>query len=143
MIALPDVNILIALAWSNHPHYDAAHDWFAANAHAGWATCVLTQSGFLRLSLNPQIVGVAIDCPAAVQLLEGLVAHPQHRFENVGPSLTGPQFDELAVRITGYRQVSDATLLHIARVHGMQLVTFDKAVSTLCPWDENVSLLHP
>ena len=66
MIALPDINVLLALAWSNHAHHDAAHRWFARDATAGWATCLLTQTGFLRLSLNPQVIGVAIDCQAAV-----------------------------------------------------------------------------
>ena len=31
MIALPDVNVLIALAWPNHVHHDAARSWFATN----------------------------------------------------------------------------------------------------------------
>ena len=141
MIGLPDVNVLIALSWSNHPHHDAAHDWFAANADSGWATCALTQSAFLRLSLNPQIVGVAIDCHAALQLLASLTAHPRHQFEGVSPALTEASFDELAARIAGYRQVSDATLLHIAKVHGLKLVTFDRAISNLSPWDEHVELI--
>lgn len=49
MIALPDINVLLALAWSNHPHHDAAHRWFSRDAAAGWATCGFTQTGFLRL----------------------------------------------------------------------------------------------
>jgi uncharacterized protein len=50
LIALPDINVLLALAWSNHAHHDAAHRWFARDATAGWATCVLTQTGFLPYS---------------------------------------------------------------------------------------------
>jgi uncharacterized protein len=66
LIALLDVNVLLSLAWSNHLHHQAAHDWFARNASADWATCLFTQVGFLRLSLNPTIVGTKIDCAAAV-----------------------------------------------------------------------------
>ena len=79
MIALPDINVLRALAWSNHPHHDAAHRWFARDAAAGWATCLFTQTGFLRLSLNPQIVGVAIDCQAdksGVEFYPGEIGKP-------------------------------------------------------------------
>ena len=43
MIALPDVNTLIALAWPNHVHHDAARSWFVANRAAGWATCTLAE----------------------------------------------------------------------------------------------------
>ena len=141
MIALPDVNLLIALAWSNHPYHEAAHRWFSQFSAAGWATCLLTQAGFLRLSLNPQVVGVSIDCTAALALLTGLVGHPHHQYMETAPSLTAVPFADLASRIMGYRQVTDATLLHLARTHGAKLVTFDKPVAAICPWPENLELL--
>jgi hypothetical protein len=56
---------LLSLAWSNHPHHNAAHAWFTQNASGGWATCLLTQIGLLRLSLNPQIVGIALSSQPA------------------------------------------------------------------------------
>jgi len=141
LISLPDVNVLLALVWSNHPHHDTAHEWFGREAASGWATCLLTQSAFLRLSLNPRIVGVAVDSSTAIRLLSGVVSHPHHKFVDVAPALTGTPFDELVSRIVGYRQVSDATLLHLARAHGLKLVTLDQAVAAICPWNENLLLL--
>lgn len=41
MIRLLDVNVLIALAWPNHVHHDAAGSWFARLRRTGWATCAL------------------------------------------------------------------------------------------------------
>jgi hypothetical protein len=143
VIALPDVNVLMALTWSNHPHHDRAHRWFALSAADGWATCLLTQTGFLRLSLNPQVVGVSINCAAALALLAGLVAHPDHRYLETGASVTAGPFVDLASRITGYRQVTDATLLHLARTHGARLVTFDRPVGAICPWGESLETLNP
>jgi toxin-antitoxin system PIN domain toxin len=143
LIALPDINVLLALAWSNHAHHDAAHRWFARDATAGWTTCLLTQTGFLRLSLNPQVVGVSIDCQAAVHLLHSLVAHPHHQYTATAPALTTPPFDTLIPKIIGYRRVSDATLLYLARVSGLKLVTFDQPVATICPWPEHLELLVP
>jgi toxin-antitoxin system PIN domain toxin len=143
LIVLPDINVLLALAWSNYPHHKAAHRWFARDATAGWATCLLTQTGFLRLSLNQQIVGVSIDSQAAVHLLHGLVAHPHHQYTEIAPALTTSLFDELVPKIIGYRQVSDATLLHLARVNGLKLVTFDRPVAAVCPWPEHLELLTP
>jgi predicted nucleic acid-binding protein len=101
LTSLPDVNVLIALSWTNHPHHDAAHRWFAKDGHLGWATCLLTQSGFLRLSLNGHVVGVSIGCAAAVSLLQGLVGHAQHQFVELAPGLTAKPFDDLISRITG------------------------------------------
>jgi hypothetical protein len=102
----------------------------------------LTQTGFVRLSLNRQVVGVSIDCQAA-HLLRSLVAHPHHQYTEIAPALTTTLFDELVPKIIGYRQVSDATLLHLARVGGLKLVTFARPVAAVCPWSEHLELLTP
>lgn len=143
MIALPDVNVLLALAWANHMHHDAAHRWFATTSGGGWATNLFTQSGFVRLSLNPQVVGISIDCVTALKLLKGLVERPEHLFLDSCSPLTATSFGELASRIRGYRQTPDAILLHDARVHQAKLVTFDQGVSSISPWPENVECLSP
>lgn len=141
MIALPDINVLLALAWSNHSHHDAAHAWFGEAAAGGWATCVLTQSGFLRLSMNPQIVGVALDFGTARGLLAQLAEHADHRYLDRAPALEGEVFEAIGARVRGYRQISDATLVYFARMHGLQVVTFDQALASICPWPESVLVL--
>lgn len=52
-----------------------------------------------------------------------------------------PDVNVLVVKLTGYRQVPDATLLNVARAHGRKLITFDKAIATICPWSETLELL--
>ena len=91
--------------------------------------------------MNPQIVGAAIDCPTACSLLGQLAAHSQHRYYDIAPPLEGRTFVDICTRIRGYRQVSDATLAFLARVHELKLVTFDQAVESVCPWKENLLLL--
>ncbi|MEP7352122.1 MAG: VapC toxin family PIN domain ribonuclease, partial [Acidobacteriota bacterium] len=49
-VALLDVNVLIALLWPDHVHRTPAREWFLPNRHAGWATCAITESGFVRIS---------------------------------------------------------------------------------------------
>ena len=49
MIALLDVNVLVALAWLNHVHHRAARVWFRSQRDLGWATCPTTQNGFIIL----------------------------------------------------------------------------------------------
>ena len=141
MISLPDVNVLLALVWGNHPHHEAAHQWFADASAAGWATCLLTQSGFLRLSLNRQVVKTTIDRREAVELLEAIVAHPRHEYYSSAPPLTETPFTQLARKIAGYRQVTDATLLHIAKTHGLKLVTFDQPAASIALREEDVEIL--
>jgi hypothetical protein len=36
-----DVNLLIALAWPNHPQHARAHAWFAKERAKGWRTCMV------------------------------------------------------------------------------------------------------
>src|SRR5687767_1381495 len=76
--ALLDINVLIALAWPNHEHHDRAHRWFAAHAIGGWATCPLTQCGFVRISSNPKIIPQAASPTDALELLKRMMAHPNH-----------------------------------------------------------------
>ena len=141
MIALPDVNVLLALAWANHVHHDAAHDWFGRAAADGWATCLLTQSGFLRLSMNPHVVQVAIDCRTARNLLAGVTAHPSHQFASEAHALTADGFDPIAELISGYRQMTDATLFFFAHAHSLKLVTFDRAMLAVSPWPDSLEIL--
>jgi len=75
-----DVNMLIALAWPSHIHHGPAHAWFAANAVRGWATCPLTQCGFVRISSNPGIIPEAVTPQAALDLLRQIVANKHHAF---------------------------------------------------------------
>ena len=55
--ALLDVNVLVALFDPDHIHHDLAHDWFADNRSQGWATCPLTENGFVRVLANPAYGG--------------------------------------------------------------------------------------
>lgn len=47
---LLDVNLLVALAFPAHVSHEAAHSWFHQEPDRLWATCHLTQAGFLRNS---------------------------------------------------------------------------------------------
>jgi uncharacterized protein len=136
------VNLLLALGWQNHPQHQVARAWFAKEAVAGWATCLHTQAGFLRLSMNPHIVGVSIHVNAAMVLLSGLTAHPSHRFAEMTQSLTSEGFAALTTKVQGHRQVADMTLLFIARINGLRLVTFDGGIRSVNPWPENLCAIE-
>lgn len=77
---LLDLNILIALAWPSHIHHSDAHRWFSQEQIHGWATCPITQSGFVRLSSNPKILPEAVSPQAAWLLLEQITRLPKHSF---------------------------------------------------------------
>jgi toxin-antitoxin system PIN domain toxin len=130
--ALLDVNVLVALAWPNHVHHRLARSWFRDHHERGWATCSITENGFVRISSNARVVDEARTPAEAILLLRRLVEVSGHCFWDDDVSIA--RFDkEAASRIHGHRQVMDAHLLALARRHGGRLVTFDRRVARLLP----------
>lgn len=128
--ALLDVNVLVALSWPNHVHHAAAAAWFSS-AHAdGWATCPVTQSGFVRVSSNRRVIPDARSPREATNVLRALTAIPGHEFWTDDVAMADAQ--ELnTTLLQGYRQVTDAHLLVLASRRGGQLVTFDSGLEEL------------
>jgi toxin-antitoxin system PIN domain toxin len=126
-VALLDVNALVALAWDSHVHHVAMRTWFAENSANGWATCPVTESGFVRVSANPKVLPSAIGVAAARSVLSALRAIEGHVFLPDDVSLS----DRDVPTVHGHRQVTDAHLLTLARRRGIPLVTFDAAIVNL------------
>jgi toxin-antitoxin system PIN domain toxin len=126
-VALLDVNALVALAWDSHVHHVIVREWFGARAADGWATCSITESGFVRVSANRRIFPSPIGIADARRVLLALRSWPGHQFLVDDVSFA----DEDIPAVTGYRQVTDAHLLVLARRNGVRLITFDSGLATL------------
>ncbi len=126
-MVLFDVNVLVALAWDSHVHHHAIRAWLRANPDDGWATCPVTESGFVRVSSNPKVLPSPITVEAARRVLCALRDVDGHRFlaNDVSPC------DADVPQILGHRQVTDALLLTLARRHAIRLVTFDAGILAL------------
>ena len=46
---LLDVNVLIALLDPIHVHHQKVTNWYLGHCRDGWATCPLTENGFIRI----------------------------------------------------------------------------------------------
>ena len=132
MACLLDVNALVALAWPNHVHHGSAHGWFAEHQTEGWATCPLTESGFVRVSSNSAATPEARTPGEALLLLREIVELPGHVFWEDDVSLARDE-NVVADRLLGYRQVTDAHLLCLTIHRGGRLLTFDRGVRNLVP----------
>lgn len=128
--ALLDVNVLIALLWPAHEHHEAAHRWFGARAHGGWATCPLTELGFVRLVSNPAFSRDALEPRQATTLLAENLDHARHEFwsDNLGAPAALSLF---AVPFQSHRQVTDGYLIALAKRHKGTLATFDRGLRAL------------
>ena len=140
--ALLDVNVLIALGWSNHLHHHLVRSCFKLQRRAGWATCPLTEAGFVRVACNPSAAHYSVTPRDAIALLVRLTRLERHRFWPLERSMVDLE-PEIVDRIEGYRQVRDGLLLSVAMQHGGQLATLDERLARIHPSasDGSVSLI--
>ena len=129
---LLDVNVLLALLWPTHQFHDLVRTWFREHGNRRWATCPLTQNGFVRLASNPAITRDALTISESLLLLKTNLAHPGHSFWADDLDLAGSLARSNA-RLQGYRQLTDAYLLGLAIHHKGQVVTLDGGLATLLP----------
>ena len=135
---LPDVNVLVALLQPGHVHHRSAQAWFGSVER--FATTSITESGFVRIALNPVIAGGQIAVSAVLASLSSLRGDDRAEFLPDDSSLAEPQFDLRG--LSGFRQVTDFHLVNLAAAHSARLVTFDRRIgSTLMPDDRRLVCL--
>jgi toxin-antitoxin system PIN domain toxin len=126
---LLDVNVLVGLAFPQHSLHQQAHAWFRREPNRLWATCALTQAGFLRVA--GRALGGSRD--AFRQALAGLerdCQSPGHEYWPVDADLRDLS-DGQRARLIGPNQVADMQLLLLAYRHRGQLATFDTGMKEL------------
>jgi hypothetical protein len=139
-LLLLDVNVLLAIAWPNHQFHRCAIRRLERSL-GWWATCALTQLGFIRLSSTPAVVGIAKSPWESASLLTLLVQDRRHRYVEALPSPTAGNSLEGWKLISGSKQVTDAYLLSLARRHGARLLTFDSRLAFLQVNGDDVEVL--
>jgi uncharacterized protein len=80
MTYLLDVNLLLALTDPMHVHHDPAHRWFTEKGKRAWATCPITENGFVRIASHPNYPNRPGDVAAVLDILNRLCKAPGHRF---------------------------------------------------------------
>src|SRR5262245_61138427 len=125
--ALLDVNVLVALFDPDHVHHDLAHDWFADHRSNGWATCPVTENGFVRVISNPKYHADAPRPATAVEQLRKFCASGHHHFWQDAVSLRDETLFAVAAA-AGHRQLTDVYLLGLAKAMGGSLATFDRTI---------------
>jgi toxin-antitoxin system PIN domain toxin len=122
-VLLLDVNALLALGWAEHEAHAAVVE--RLGGAAAWATCPITQLGFVRISSTGGIFSRTLSPPQAHAALTALCADRQHRFLASHPSVTSADFSQLS----GPRQTTDAYLLALAQHHQVKLLTLDRRLA--------------
>jgi toxin-antitoxin system PIN domain toxin len=125
--ALLDVNVLLALLDSDHVDHEPASRWLDREITSGWASCAITQNGFVRVISQPKYPS-PVSPALAVELLAHACATVHHEFWPCEVSLLDPGVVD-AERVHGPRQVTDAYLLALAVAHDGRFATFDRALA--------------
>ena len=125
--ALLDVNVLVALFDPDHVHHELAHDWFQQCRTRGWATCPITENGFVRVLSNPGYGGPAQRPAELIDRLSRFCASGHHVFWPDDVSLGDANLFNIGL-VTGHRQLTDIYLLGLARKHRGMLATFDRTI---------------
>ncbi len=119
---LLDINVLIALADPDHEHHAKAEAFFAANHKSGWATCPITENGFVRIAGGASYPKGPGSTEAACAILRQLCAQEGHRFWP----------DDLSIRasvdLPGSKHLTDHYLLSLALHRQGKLVTMDRHI---------------
>ena len=126
MRALLDVNVLLALLDRDHVDHATARAWLSGEIHDGWASCALTQNGFVRIISQPRYPSPVSPAEAVERLLRA-TSTEHHEFWPCSLSLLDAR--QVNPRhIHGPRQVTDVYLLALAVEHGGRFVTFDRTI---------------
>ncbi|MGR7024677.1 TA system VapC family ribonuclease toxin [Geodermatophilus sp. URMC 62] len=125
--ALLDVNVLLALLDSDHVDHVRAGEWLDSEVEAGWASCPITENGFVRIISQPRYPS-PVPPAQAVELLALARRGRHHAFWPCDVSLLDGQVVDRS-RLHGSRQVTDAYLLALAVAHDGRFVTFDRTLS--------------
>ena len=137
-LLLLDVNVLIGLAWPNHQFHAVTVRTLAASTDR-WATCALTQLGFIRLSSNPAVNPAAKSPSEAASLLEAMTGDALHVYLEALPSPVHSRRE--FKKILGNKQVTDAYLLALARHYHATFVTFDQKLKDLAGPETRIQIL--
>lgn len=123
---LLDANALVALAWPNHTEHERVQEWFAKERAKGWATCLVTQLAFIRVSSNATVPH-HVSPSVAQRYLGEITALPDHAFW-VEPTdgYAHQAFGRTMPNTTTHLSVTDGYLATLALIHGGRLATLDR-----------------
>ena len=126
MRALLDVNVLLALLDTDHVEHRTAKAWLAREITDGWASCPITENGFVRIISQPRYPS-PVPPAEAIALLQIATKTAHHQFWSCDVSLLGERH-VLAEHLLGTKQVTDLYLLALAVHNGGRFVTFDRSI---------------
>jgi hypothetical protein len=124
-VYLLDVNLLLALSDPMHIYHDVTHRWFAQTGQRAWATCPLTENGYVRVASHAKYPNRPGDVPVVLALLRQFCSTRGHQFWP----------DEVSIRevlnsdfVLTQAQITDVYLLGLAVHRKGKLASLDQHI---------------
>jgi toxin-antitoxin system PIN domain toxin len=133
------VNLLLAFAWSQHPHHHKADEWLSNNRQRPIILCEINTAGFVRISSNPAVFDPPKPPVHSWSWLDEFAPHGT--LASCFSKQARGAFSVIASRIQGHSQVADAMLIAIARTCDATLATFDHRLTHLSPEPSTVEII--
>lgn len=118
--------LLLALLDGDHVDHGRARQWLEREIQSGWASCAITENGFVRIISQPRYPS-PVPVAQAVERLARAASTASHQFWPCSVTL----LDKAVIcrdHLLGHRQVTGAYLLALAVERGGRFVTFDQSV---------------
>jgi len=122
---LLDVNVLIALSDTFHSHHTRARNWWRTTHPAPWATCPITENGFLRILGQATYPNFSGGPNGALSLLDDLVRAYNHQFWPDDFTLRNSAF---VSHLPPSKHLTDIYLLSLAASRNGWFATFDQNI---------------
>jgi len=123
---LPDVNVWLAMAVPQHPHHEAAADYWKELAGKRIWFCRITMLGLVRLLAQPKVMGnQALTLPEALAAYHRFASLPEIGF-HAEPANCAAELERRLSADLPSRLLTDTYLAAFAESAGLRMVTFDK-----------------
>lgn len=144
MRSLLDINVLLALHDPNHTHTEIAHAWWEQNQAWGWASCAISENGFVRISSGPSYSpNIQFTPYESARMLIDFAERHDHEFWPDSISILDNSHFSLD-RVVGHRQLTDVYMLGLAVTMAGRLVTFDRRIpisAVISATEQNIVIL--
>lgn len=127
MNVLPDINLLLAYGWEQHPFHKPTCNWF--DDLPEFALCPITELGFIRVSMSPAFRATY---QGASQILDTLKGHSGATYIPCDAEV------RQMPRVSSYKDTTDAYLVHLAKHHSYRFATLDEGIFKKV-WASNVA----
>jgi uncharacterized protein len=118
--------VLLALLDGDHVDHERARRWLEREVQSGWASCAITENGFVRIISQPRYPS-PVPVAQATERLARATSTASHEFWPCSVTLLDERLIERD-HLLGPRQVTDIYLLALAVAQGGRFATFDQSV---------------